>query len=98
MACVALGVSYFVYGQIRFMGFPDGFLTDLDRAQRILGYVFLGTSVPAGLWFGFLSWIAPQHRVGKKLLVTIALYVGFLLLLYGINFYLRQNLNSGSGG
>lgn len=98
MACFALASSVFAYEEIRLLGFPDGFLTELERAERILAYVFILISFPTSFWFIFLSWRASQQRIITKLCLTILLYTVLVIILFVINFYLRQHLSSGGGG
>ena len=89
MGLFALAASVSVYQELRLLGFPDGFLTELDRAERILGIIFIGVSFPAGLWFVF---------IGKKLWIAIVFYAVFVILLSAVDFYLRRHLMSGGGG
>ena len=98
MACFALASSVFVYLEVRLMGFPDGFLTELDKAEKILAYVFILINFPTSFWFGFLSWIALQQKVRTKLCITIFLYGVLVVLLFVIDSYLRKHLESGRGG
>lgn len=98
MGCFALVSSVFVYQEVRLLGFPDGFLTELERAERILAYIFILTSFLTSFWFVFLSWRASQQRVVTKLCVTILLYTVLVILLFAIDFYLRKHLRSGGGG
>jgi hypothetical protein len=98
MACFALTSSIFVYEEVQLLGFPDGFLTELDQAERILANFFIWISFPTSLWLVFLSWIASQQKIRKKLCITIVLYIVLVTLLSVIDFYLRQHLKSGGGG
>ena len=99
MAFFAGALSVVVYASFLFrLGFPDGYVTALDRAERILAYVFIGGSFPVGLWFCFLGWIAPHQRIRKKLGVSACVYAAFTILLFVIDFYLGRHLDNGFGG
>jgi hypothetical protein len=97
-AALTFGLSLTVYQQIQLLGFPDGYLTELDRAERVLGNIFFGINILAGMWFGFLGWEAARQRINRKLTVSIISHGIFVLIVYSIGLYLAQNLNSGGGG
>jgi hypothetical protein len=99
-----LAASGLVYLQVKSMGFPDGFLTDLDRARKVLGNLFIWVSLPTSVWFGVLGW-EPWRRESQKGQVSLkqlgfasATYALFVITLWGIDLYLQQHLNHGGGG
>lgn len=98
IACLTLVWSAFAYLELQSFGFPDGHLTELDRAEAILGRVLISISVPVGLWFIFLGSIATRRRISKKLSLTIICYAIFVLLLLVTDLYLRHHLDDGVGG
>ncbi|MFQ3629902.1 MAG: hypothetical protein SNJ81_20305 [Cyanobacteriota bacterium] len=97
-AFLLLGLSGWVYLEVQGLGFPDGFLTELDRAKTLLARLFLGVSLPVALWLGWLGWVAPHQPIGDRLYRTAGVYGAFLLTLAGIYAYLRQTLLGGGGG
>ncbi|GAB4469205.1 MAG: hypothetical protein OHK0037_27240 [Elainellaceae cyanobacterium] len=97
-ASLLLVLSGWVYLEVQGLGFPDGFLTKLDRAKKLLGLIFLWVSLPIALWLGWLGWVAARQPIGRLLRSTILGYGAFLLILLGIYGYLRQTLDAGGGG
>jgi hypothetical protein len=95
---VAFALSVYAYFERRFMGFPDGFLTELDRAERVLFDIFIWASILAGSWFFFLGWSVPREPEGKKLLVTIFFYIFFIVIFIIIDVYFHRHFVSGGGG
>jgi hypothetical protein len=98
IGCFIWAISAFGYLHLRALGFPDGFLTEFDRAQKILLNGLVWISIPVGFWFIFLGTISFQQPITRKLRLTLLLYAMFVLLLVSINFYLRQHLDHGGGG
>ncbi|MBF2087092.1 hypothetical protein [Thermoleptolyngbya sp. C42_A2020_037] len=97
-AFLVLALSGMIYLEVQGLGFPDGFLTELDRAKKLLGLIFLWVSLPIALWLGWLGWVAARQPIGRLLRSTILGYGAFLLILLGIYGYLQQTLDAGGGG
>lgn len=97
-ASLLLVLSGWVYLEVQGLGFPDGFLTELDRAKKLLGSIFFGVSLPVALWLGWLGWVAPHQPIGDRLYRTAGVYGAFLLTLASIYAYLQQRLLDGGGG
>lgn len=63
---IVLAFTPLVYLEYVYMlGFPDGFITDLEHAARNLAYVFIGISFVIGVGFIYLG--ATGKGLGKKL-------------------------------
>lgn len=97
-AFLVIALSGLIYLEVQGLGFPDKFLTELDRAKKLLGLIFLSVSLPIALWLGWLSRVAVRQPIGRLLCSTILGYGAFLLILLGIYGYLRQTLDAGGGG
>jgi hypothetical protein len=93
--CVALAISVFLLQERRFIGFPDGFVTDHDRIRSALLAVSSGASLLACLRFVSLGWVGPTG-IGKKLGVAGLVYGVVLALTFVADGYLREL--SGRGG
>ncbi|MDR3056258.1 MAG: hypothetical protein LBU53_12800 [Zoogloeaceae bacterium] len=101
MAVIILAVSYFIFWEIAFTGFPDGYITDFDRVNIVLDYIFLGVSIPASLWFlllGCLGWINSGSSIRKKSYTSFILYVIFVFILVVLRFCFYHILDHGQGG
>ncbi len=98
MACVVLLLSALVYAEVSSMGFPDGHLTELDRAERVLAYGLLGVNFFVSLWFVFLFRRAPHEPVGRRVWVSTALYAVFVAVMLAVDLGLSRHLDAGGGG
>ena len=96
LGCSAIILSFFVYLELSFIGFPDGYLSDWDQARQILLTIYIVISLLVGVWYIFLGWIAGRNNIGVKLRVTNLLYVAFGLLVVVADQYFSQL--SGQGG
>jgi hypothetical protein len=97
MGCITLIASALVYLELIRMGFPDGFLTEFERAERILYRLFLVVSIPTGLWFLVLGWIETP-KTAKLLTATGASYLVVVVSLLLLGVYLSGRLMGGAGG
>jgi hypothetical protein len=97
--CLAFALSLLVYmDYIYHLGFPDGFITELGRAERQLAYIFIGVSVILGSCFIYLGWVASRKRVCKKLSAAIVLYLVSIISLSLMDYYYRLHLMDSAGG
>lgn len=96
--CLLFIASALVYLTMQSRGFPDGHLTELDRAENVLATLFIGVSTPAGVWFIVLGGEPGKQLITKRFRLTLLLYALFTFLLLGIDLYLRHHLDNGAGG
>lgn len=99
LGCFAFVASILIYLEyIHWLGFPDGFITELDYAERRLAYLFIGISLLFGLCFIYLGQMASRMEIGKKLAATLVLYLVSSLTIALIDYYYRLHLMGGTGG
>ena len=99
MGCLAFVASFLIYIEyIHWLGFPDGFITELGYAERRLAYLFVGISVLFGAGFIYLGQIAPRREIGKKLAAALILYLISVLTIALIDYYYRLHLMGSTGG
>ncbi|BAU14704.1 hypothetical protein LEP3755_52550 [Leptolyngbya sp. NIES-3755] len=96
IAFVASVLIYLTY--VYQLGFPDGFITELGRAQRELAYRFIGISAGLGTYFIYLGAIAARRSIQKKLAIAVFLYVICAIAISMIDYYYRLNLPNSTGG
>jgi hypothetical protein len=97
-AFITLATSLLVYLEyIYLLGFPDGFITDLEYAQRNLAYIFIAISVIASLYFLYLFLTSANKQIGKKLTVVAVLYLIFAVSLFLLDSYYRSHLSNSNG-
>lgn len=97
--CVAFAASFLVYLEyIYLLGFPDGFITELEYAERRLAFIFIGVSVIAGSCFVYLGGAAARKKFNKQLFAAIILYLIFVLGVGLTDYYYRLHLTGSGGG
>ena len=97
--CVALASSLLAYlDYVYMLGFPDGFVTELGRAERRLAYAFIGVSVVLAACFIYLGASASRKAVGRKLFAAVVLYLMSVAGAFLIDYYCRSRLDNGAGG
>lgn len=84
--------------RIRFFGFPDGHLTELERAERLLFQALLWPSAVFGVAFIAVGW--RQGRTGKTggFWIIVGCFGLFSLMIGAIDLTLRFCLDHGAGG
>src|SRR5262245_7752000 len=98
MGCFAFIASFFVYTEyIHLLGFPAGFITEVEYAERRLAYCFVGVSVLFGLCFMYLCKLALQTRIGRRLSVTIIVYLIAILIVSLIDYSYHIDLMDSTG-
>lgn len=98
LAALSAMLAVFAYADLRFAGFPDGHLTELERAQVFLLPIFIGVNLLCTVWFLRLGCIAKNIGMATRLRVSRIVYAIFLVGSVVIHLFLLQRLNSGVGG
>lgn len=99
LAAVALALAMFAYLEfIAMLGFPDGFISELGRAQRRLAYMFIVGNILFSLYFMYAAWRGLKHRSIVTLWPVGLAYMLMLTTLLLLNGYYQQTLRSGGGG
>jgi uncharacterized membrane protein len=83
---------------IRYLGFPDGYVTELEKAGRTLYYVFLCLSPVFGALFFYLGLSAVKQKSGRPLLISIVVYIATCAALILVYSALGLFLDNGRGG
>ena len=94
----AIVVSLIVWLEASLMGFPDGYLTELQMARRPLYLALSLASVGLSPYFFYLAWIARNRKTGKKLLITLFIYLSLIGTVACIDYGLAVHLDDGIGG
>lgn len=94
-----LASALFVYAEhVYLLGFPDGFVSELDRAERRLAVVVIVASLSMGSYLLRLGYLAARQAIGKRLLVALALYLLIWLAVLCLDHHARSYLPGGGGG
>ena len=89
---------FFIYQvHIKWLGFPDGHLTDLDQFQKNIFPIFSGISISFGVFYLYFGWkISSTNK--KIILIFSAIYFLFLAALVLIHYNIGSMFNNGTGG
>ena len=93
---IAFALSVYAWMEFRQIGFPDGFLSEGDKARKGLLCSFTVLGFLASVWFVYLGRFSNHTKTARKLYITAILYVILLLSTFFAD-YLLMNL-SGRGG
>ncbi len=79
---------------IRGFGFPDGYISELHRAERVLFTIF---SIP-GIISACCLFYYGKKKEGRKIIVFVFIYFVLILLVVLLDCYFRLHLDHGQGG
>lgn len=91
-------LSAFLALELREFGFPDGFLTELDRARRVLFPVAIALNLGLGVYFLYFAFSYRQGANRKPFLVALLVYGLLLLVLFFVDYALILQLDGWAGG
>lgn len=80
------------------LGMPDGYITDHDKAMRVVYRVTAFPISALGLYFLYLGWQSLRHNISKRLILSFLLLVIFLMTIIVLNQYFYTHLDHGQGG
>ena len=80
------------------MGFPDGHLTELDRARKPLYKIFMLISFTFSPYFLYLGWISNKLVRNKHLLIFLLVYLLLIVALVCVDYTLSLRFDNGVGG
>ena len=96
LAGVALVVAAFGFLELRYLGFPDGYLSHWDNARKGLLTGLIGVSLLMCVAAIALGWRAPSASTSKHLKIAGTLYAVALIAAVILDIYFRAQ--SGLGG
>lgn len=96
---IVICLPVFIYiTHIKYLGFPDGHLTELDRAEKLLFNIFVIVSILFLLFSFYFGIIRMKIKSLFSFLRLFFFYICLLVIFYGIIFYLSTFLKNGAGG
>lgn len=103
LGLIALAIAFFIYTDLQYMGFPDGYLTEFDHAEMKLLPTVMWASIAFGLFFFYLAWIALKKRSNKKpyliaFYIITLLYIFLIITIYILDRNYYSYLDHGQGG
>ncbi|MBN1898631.1 MAG: hypothetical protein JW827_07620 [Spirochaetes bacterium] len=99
LGLVSLTLPVFIYQfYVKWLGFPDGYLTEFERAEKILYNIFIWPCFGFGLLFIYLGRTASRQKTNKKLVISISLFFFYIIVVIIVRYYLGLHLDAGAGG
>ncbi|MRI01378.1 hypothetical protein GH721_12620 [Kriegella sp. EG-1] len=91
-------IAILLYLNAEAKGFPDGHLTELDKAEKPLYYFTSILSFTVGLFFFYLTKFKSNTYVKRFFFPTLVFLVIVFLLIGCLDWYFITILDNGSGG
>ena len=98
LVVILFPVSAMLYLNADSKGFPDGHLTELDRAEQPVFYISSICSLLTGLFLLYLARFKKAVSANKTFYRTLILLFLVVLIIGGIDWYLSETLDNGVGG
>lgn len=95
--CVLLLALWAYGGWIYQLGFPDGFVSERARLEERLAWAFIGVSAAVAAWLVRLQRVKGHHR-RRQLIWALSLYGAWMLLTWGVDWYIVANFPGSAGG
>ena len=96
---IVISIPVFIYiTYIQYLGFPDGHLTELNQAEKIVFNCFAVVSILFALFLLYSWFVKLKIRPKKSLLLFFSLYLFVLTIFFGVVLYLQTILENGAGG
>lgn len=90
-------IAFYLKVQADGFGFPDGQLTDLERAKLPINYVFSIISGLFGLILFFLAWRPLKIKQAIVSQAATAVYILIILIFFAVNYWLGITYDNGVG-
>ncbi|MEH2475180.1 magnesium-transporting ATPase (P-type) [Nitrobacteraceae bacterium AZCC 2161] len=99
VACLMLALALWLYmTRVMWLGFPDGFIAELDAAEAVLVTCFNWFSLAMGIWFVVLGIRSFRNDIGRWSLYSGLLFVSVALISLAIDRYFRSFMMDSAGG
>lgn len=96
---IVISIPVFIYvTYIKYLGFPDGHLTELNQAEKTVFNCFAVVSILFALFLLYSWFVKLKIRPKKSLLLFFSLYLFVLTIFFGVVLYLQTILENGAGG
>jgi hypothetical protein len=98
LAGVVLAIAAYDYLWLKDLGFPDGAITELDRARIPLYNIFVTLSVFCGAYLIYLGAKASEQQRRMRLLTVALLYLLIIAVTISLDWHFSTYLRGGAGG
>ena len=98
LTIISFAIAVLLYLEADSKGYPDGHLTELDKAERPLLYASSILSLLTGLFLLYLARFNSALSANKIFYRTLAFLFLAILITGGIDWFLTETLDNGIGG
>lgn len=98
LATLLTVIAAVLYFSADMKGFPDGHLTELDRAERPLFYVSSVLSLLTGLFLLYLTRFRKLSNTNRIFYRTMGFLLLMVLIVGSLDWYFIETLGNGVGG
>lgn len=98
LAIILFVVAAILYLEADMKGFPDGHLTDLDRAEQPLFCVSSILSLLTGLFLVYLARFKKINNTNRTFYRTLIFLLIAVLIIGSLDWYFIETLDGGAGG
>ena len=99
LACLMLVISFQLFMQyVMFFGFPDGFSSELDRAEHVLAKVFIWFCIAMAVVFSALGVLSFRIDIKRPLAYGCVLFLIVAAISAGIDMHFRSYMMDSAGG
>ncbi len=97
LGVLSLLSSFYLFHYIKWMGFSDGHLTELGRAERVLFKPFIWIFALFAGFFIYLGITHNKEKTYKKLFISVLILLWVISLLIFAHYHLALYLEDGTG-
>jgi MFS family permease len=99
LACLMVAIAYKLYVEcIYLLGFPDGFIAELDGAEARLAAWFNWFCLAMAVWFVALGWWSFRAGIKRKLACSCVLFLFVTAAAIALDLYFRSYMTDAAGG
>ena len=99
LAFLMVAIAFELYMEcIYLLGFPDGFIAELDGAEAELAGWFNWFCLAMAAWFMVLGWLSFRADIKRKLAYSCVLFLFVTAAAIALDLYFRSYMMDSRGG
>jgi hypothetical protein len=99
LACLMIAIAWKLFVEcVLWVGFPDGFIAELDGAEKVLATWFIWFCLVMSVWFAFLGARSFRFDIKRKLAFSCILFVVVATAALTLDQYFRSYMMDSRGG
>jgi hypothetical protein len=99
LVCLMVAIACWLFmTSVLMVGFPDGFIAELDGAEKELATWFIWFCFAMAIWFVSLGWLSFRADVKRKLAFSCMLFLLVASIAIALDLYFRSYMMDSRGG